>query len=186
MNKEHYELTGWGLTHININPDFTVLDVGCGGAKTVNPLAAHVPYGKVYGVDYSPDMVAYARKLNRKYIEQGKAEIVIGQADRTGFPDGAFDLVTAVETYYFWPSLPDAFSEILRVLKPAGRLLMINEMVKDGVYDVKKAALIEKVHVRLFALEEIQAMLKKAGFTTIEVFRKEDSAWNTVLAQKPV
>jgi uncharacterized SAM-dependent methyltransferase len=63
---------------------------------------------------------------------------------------------------------------------------MINEMVKDGVYDVKKAALIEKVHVRLFALEEIQAMLKKAGFTTIEVFRKEDSAWNTVLAQKPV
>jgi ubiquinone/menaquinone biosynthesis C-methylase UbiE len=159
--------------------------VGCGGGKTVNRLADLVPDGKVYGVDHSPDMVAYAQKVNRKYIEQGKVEIVEGQADRTGFPDGAFDLVTAVETYYFWPILPDAFREILRVLKPAGRLLMINEMIKDGYYDVKKAALIDKVHVRLFALEDIKDMLEKAGFVSVTVSRKDQSAWNAIVAQKP-
>jgi len=185
MNREHYELTSWGLTHVAINPDFKILDVGCGGGKTVNRLVELAPNGKVYGVDYSPDIVAYASKLNKQDIEQGKVEIAEGQADRTGFPSGIFDLVTAVETYYFWPSLPDAFREILRVLKPCGKLLMINEMVKDGCYDKEKAALIEKVHVHLFTLEEIRIMLQSVGFTNIGIFRKENSAWNAVLAQKP-
>lgn len=185
MNREHYELTSWGLTHVAIDPDFKILDVGCGGGKTVNRIAELVPDGKVYGVDCSPDMVAYASRLNKQYIEQGKVEIAEGQADRTGFQSGTFDLVTAVETYYFWPSLPDAFREILRVLKPCGKLLMINEMVKDGCYDKEKAALIEKVHVHLFTLEEIRIMLQSAGFTNIGIFRKENSAWNAVLAQKP-
>jgi ubiquinone/menaquinone biosynthesis C-methylase UbiE len=185
MNREHYELTSWGLAYVTINPNFTILDLGCGGGKTINRLAELVPNGKVYGIDHSPDMVAYAQKLNKTYIEQGKVEIAEGQADQTGFPSGTFDLVTAVETYYFWPNLPDAFKEILRVLKPTGRLLMINEMIKDGHYDVEKASLIEKVHVRLFTIEDIREMLDKAGFISVTISRKDQSAWNAIVAQKP-
>jgi len=49
--------------------------------------------------------------------------------DKTGFRDNFFDLVTAIETYYFWSSLPDAFKEIQRILKADGNFLMINEMI---------------------------------------------------------
>jgi Methylase involved in ubiquinone/menaquinone biosynthesis len=185
MNKSHYELTTWGLTHVTINTDFTVLDVGVGGGKTVNRLAQQVPDGKVYGIDYSPDMVVYAKKLNKKLVEEGKVEIVEGSVDKTGFPDGAFDLVTAIETYYFWPSLPSAFQEIKRILKPNGKLLMINELVKDGVDDVKQAKIIAKTHVHLVPLDEIRCMLQAAGFLNVEVFRKEQSPWNAIVAQKP-
>jgi SAM-dependent methyltransferase len=185
MNKSHKSLTTWGLTHVTIDPDFTVLDAGCGGGKTVNRLAALVPDGKVYGIDYSPDMVAFTKKLNKKYIEEGKVEVVEGKVDKTGFPDGAFDLVTAVETYYFWPSLPDAFQEIKRILKPSGKLLMVNELIKDGIYDVDQAELIRKVHVQLYPLGEIRDLLEAAGFVSVKVSVKEKMPWNAIVAQKP-
>ena len=183
MNKEHYELTSWGLAHVTIKPDFTVLDVGCGGGKTVNRLTELVPQGKVYGIDYSPDMVEYAQKVNKKYVENGKVELREASVDNTGFPTDMFDLVTACETYYFWPSLLAAFKEIKRILKPNGRFLMINEMIKDGVYDVRDAEIIQKTHLHLFRLEEITAMLKTTGFVA-DVFRKDGSPWNAVVATK--
>ena len=185
MNRGHKPLTTWGLTHVTIQPDLVILDVGCGGGGTINRLAEMTPQGKVFGVDYSADMVEYAKKLNQKLVEQGRVEIVEGSADKTGLPDSFFDLVTACETYYFWPSLPDAFNEILRVLKPNGSFLMISEMIKDGICDVKRAGLIEKTHVQLVRLDEIVGMLRAAGFVEVEVDRKPDSAWNTVAAKKP-
>jgi SAM-dependent methyltransferase len=184
MNKGHYELTTWGLTHITIKPNFTILDIGFGGGKTINRLAERVPEGKVYGIDYSPDMVEYAQKVNKKYVENGKVELHESSADNTGFPANTFDLVTACETYYFWPNLPAAFQEIKRILKPNERFLMINEMIKDGVYDVKDAEIIQKTHLHLFPLEEIKAMLESAGFAAVEVFRKDGSPWNVFVATK--
>jgi ubiquinone/menaquinone biosynthesis C-methylase UbiE len=128
-------------------------------------------------------MVEYAQKVNKKYVENGKVELREASVDNTGFPTDMFDLVTACETYYFWPSLPAAFQEIKRVLKPNGRLLMINEMIKDGVNDVKDAEIIQKTHLHLFRLEQITGMLKTTGFVA-DVFRKDGSPWNAVVATK--
>jgi len=185
MNEHHYQLTSWGLSHVKIPQASVILDVGVGGGRTVGKLANLAVDGRVFGIDYSNDMVEYSKSQNRRLVVEGKINLLQGVVQNLSFPNGFFDLVTAVETYYFWPSLPDAFREILRVLKPCGKLLMINEMVKDGCYDKEKAALIEKVHVHLFTLEEIRIMLQSAGFTNIGIFRKENSAWNAVLAQKP-
>jgi SAM-dependent methyltransferase len=185
MNKSHEALTGWGLTHVTTEPDYIVLDVGCGGGKTVNRLAALVTDGKVYGIDHSPDMVGFTKKLNKKYVEEGKVEVTEAQVDKTGFKAGTFDLVTAVETYYFWPSLPAAFQEIKRILKPGGKLLMVNELIMDGIYDVDQAELIRKTHVRLYPLGEIRQMLEAAGFVSVKVSVKEKMPWNAVVAEKP-
>ncbi len=185
MNKGHKPLTLWGLTHVNIEPDYVILDVGCGGGKTVNRLAQRAPLGKVFGIDYSPDMVEYSKKVNKKLVAENRVEIVEGSVDKMGFPDGFFDLVTAVETYYFWPIFSDALREIRRVLKPSGKLLLVNEMVKDGVYEVKYAKTIEQTHVRLIPLEEIKNTALRVGFADVQVFTKAGSPWNAVLAEKP-
>jgi len=185
MNKDHEALTTWGLTHLTIASDYLILDVGCGGGKTINRLAQQATQGKVFGIDYSPDMVEYAKEVNKKFIAENKVEILEASVEKTGFPSDFFNLVTACETYYFWSSLPDAFTEIKRILRSNGKFLMINEMVKDGVYEVKHAKLIEKAHVHLVTLEEISNRLQSAGFVDVKVFRKEGSAWNAVVAQKP-
>jgi SAM-dependent methyltransferase len=129
-------------------------------------------------------MVKYSRKMNKKLITENHVEIHEGSVEKTGFPDNFFDLVTAIETYYFWPSLPAALREIKRVLKPSGRLLLVNEMVKDGVYDVENAEMIEKSQVRLVPLEEIRQIIESVGFSNVQVFTKAESPWNAVLAQK--
>ena len=184
MNKGHEALTLWGLTHVNIEPDYVILDVGCGGGKTISRLAQKAPLGKVFGIDYSADMVAYSRKVNKKLIAENRAEIREGSVEKTGFPDNFFDLVTAIETYYFWPSLPNALREIKRVLKFGGQLLLVNEMVKDGVYDVENAEIIEKTQVCLVPLEEIRNILQSVGFVDVQIFTKAESPWNAVLARK--
>jgi ubiquinone/menaquinone biosynthesis C-methylase UbiE len=102
-----------------------------------------------------------------------------------GFQEDFFDLVTAIETYYFWPDLQAAFREIKRILKPERNLLMINEMVKDGVYEVENADIIAKTHAHLIPLHEIQVILNSVGFINVKVFTKTKSPWNAILAQKP-
>jgi ubiquinone/menaquinone biosynthesis C-methylase UbiE len=184
MNQEHKALTSWGLKHVDIGSDFVILDVGCGGGKTVSRLAQRTIHGKVFGIDYSPDMVQYSKEVNKKFLAQNRAEIVEASVEKMIFPDNSFDLVTAIETYYFWSSLPDAFQEIKRVLKPEGTLLMVNEMVKDGMYEVKHAKLIKKTHVHLVQLDEIKNVLQSVGFVNVKIFTKRKSPWNAILAQK--
>ncbi len=184
MNRNHKPLTLWGLSNVVIAPDYVILDVGCGGGKTVNRLAQRTSQGKVFGIDYSADMVKYSKKVNKQLIAQNRVEIIESSVEKTGFPDNFFDLVTAVETYYFWPNLPVAMSEIRRVLKPDGKLLIVSEMVKDGVYDVEHAKMIEQTHVQLLPLEEIRNILQSVGFVDFQVITKTDSPWNALIAQK--
>ncbi len=184
MNRGHSALSTWGLKKARIEPDFVVLDVGCGGGKTISRLAREAFQGKVFGIDHSVDMVEYSREMNRRLIAQKRVEILAGSVQRMGFPKDFFDLVTAIETYYFWPDLQEAFREIKRVLKPERNLLMINEMVKDGVYELENADMIAKAHVRLIPLQEIQIMLHSLGFANVKVFTKAKSPWNAILAQK--
>ena len=185
MNQRHSELTSWGLNKVKINPNFVVLDVGCGGGKTVGKLAELAFQGKVFGVDHSQDMVEFSRKVNKELIAQGRVAIVEGSVEKMSFPDDSFELVTAIETYFFWSSLSDAFREIKRVLKTKGNLLLINEMIKDGVYEVENAEIITKTQVCLVSLKEIWKVLESVGFANIEIFTKSGSPWNAVLAQKP-
>jgi ubiquinone/menaquinone biosynthesis C-methylase UbiE len=185
MNQEHKALTTWGLKHVKISSDAAILDAGCGGGKTISRLARRAIHGKVFGIDYSADMVQYSKEVNKKLLAQNRIEIVEAKVEKMAFPDNSFDLVTAFETYYFWPSLLDAFQEIRRVLKPEGKLLLVNEMVKDGVYEVKHAKLIEKTHVRLVPLDDLRNTLQSVGFVNIQVFTKAKSPWNAILAQKP-
>ena len=53
------------------------------------------------------------------------------------FADDWFDAVTAFETVYFWPDLPQCFREVCRVLKPGGTFLICNESSGDTDKDEK-------------------------------------------------
>lgn len=183
MNRGHKQLTLWGLAHVKIQPDYVILDVGCGGGKTVNQLAQTAFLGKVFGVDYSADMVEYSKKVNRKLISKDRVEIIEGSVEEMAFSDDFFDLAIAIETYYFWPSFSDALREIRRVLKHDGNLLFVNEMVKDGEYEVKHAKTIKKTHAHLIPLDKIKDTLRTFGFIDVQVFTKADSPWNAILAK---
>ena len=183
MNQQHDALSNWGLSHIQIKPDFVVLDVGCGGGKTIGKLARQASQGLVVGIDYSKDMVKYSKEQNQQLDKEGRIGLAQASVEKLCFPDDFFDLVTAIETYYFWPNVQTAFKEIRRVLKPRGKLLIVSEMVKDGKYEVENAETVAKTSVRLLSLMEIENLLASANFD-VKVSKKSDSVWNTVIATK--
>jgi SAM-dependent methyltransferase len=130
MNRRHSGVTAWGLGHVKIGECDTILDVGCGGGRTVQRLAAMASRGRVHGVDYAKTSVAASRKLNLAAIQSGQVEVQQASVSSLPFRDGTFDLVTAVETHYYWPDKIGSMREIFRILKPGGRLLIIAEVYR--------------------------------------------------------
>jgi len=54
MNRRHSKLTDWGLGHLSVRETDTILDVGCGGGRTIAKLADLARRGTVHGIDYAP------------------------------------------------------------------------------------------------------------------------------------
>jgi hypothetical protein len=83
MNVSHAAVTQWGLSHVAVGEDLTILDVGCGGGRTVDRLASIATRGKVYGVDYSEASVATARETNeRAVLKRGGRFLIIAETYR--------------------------------------------------------------------------------------------------------
>ena len=89
----------------------------------MSKLAAIATQGKVYGIDHSKESVAIAMRTNKQWIDIARVEIREASVSRLPFSEGAFDVITAVETHFWWPALPTDMREVLRVLKPGGRLI---------------------------------------------------------------
>src|SRR5579863_5289576 len=98
MNSRHSKVTDWGLSHALIGKQHIILDVGCGGGQTVSKLAAIAAQGKVYGIDHSAESVAMAMRTNQQWIDIARVEVREASVSRLPFLDGAFDVITAVET----------------------------------------------------------------------------------------
>src|SRR3954462_7199007 len=113
MNSRHSKVTDWGLSHISIAQNDTILDVGCGGGRTVSKLAI-ATQGKVYGVDFSRESVAFANRINKQWIDAGRVEIREASVSQLPFSENKFGVVTAVETHFWWPDLPSDMREVLR------------------------------------------------------------------------
>ena len=184
MNKGHSDLTDWALHHAEIENGFRVLDVGCGGGRTVEKLCAAVGSGKVFGVDYSALCVEKSKKLNYKNVLCGKAEILEASVSDLPFADGSFDLVTAVETYYFWPDKLGDLKEVLRVLRPGGTVLLVFEMVRDSSEPDRWKAVEERLNIRAVEREEVVALLHRAGYVNISPDTKCETGWLCITAEK--
>jgi len=91
------------------------MDVGCGGGRSVSNAAAIATQGKIYGIDRSRESVAMAIRTNKRWIE-ARVEVREASVSRP-FSDGAFDVVTAVETHFWGPVLRTDLREVLGVLK---------------------------------------------------------------------
>jgi ubiquinone/menaquinone biosynthesis C-methylase UbiE len=187
MNSRHSKVTDWGLSHVSVKEADTILDVGCGGGKTVGKLAAFAKQGKVYGVDHSDVCVAMARKLNEGAINTGRVEIREGSVSALPFEADTFSLVTAVETHFWWSDLPVGVAEIRRVLKPGGSLVIIAEIYKGAATITAK--LVEKqaprTGMKVLTPDEHRNLLTGAGYSDVEVIEEASKGWICAMGAKP-
>jgi ubiquinone/menaquinone biosynthesis C-methylase UbiE len=188
MNASHSKLTDWGLSHISIGNDWTILDVGCGGGRTVSKLAVIATQGKVYGVDYSDESVSATKRMNARWIDLGRVEVGHASVSQLPFPHNMFDLVTAVETHFWWPNLGSDMREVFRVVKPGGTLILIAEIYKGANTAVAKVAekYASQTGMTLLSVDEHRELLIGAGYSKVEVVEKRDKGWICAVGRKPM
>lgn len=160
MNKGHEKLAKWGRSYINIDKDYTVLDLGCGGGRNIEYFLTKA--SKVYGLDHSNTSVKMASEINKKAIDTGRCQILVGDVKNLPFQDESIDIVTAFETIYFWNDLEECFKEIYRVLKKEGQFLICNEVSSKERRDVKK--LLNIISFEIYNPEDLTKMLRELGF----------------------
>ncbi len=184
MNLSHSSLTDWGLQHVTVGKRFTILDVGCGGGRTIQKLAAHATEGAVYGVDYAKGSVVASRAKNASAIQAGRVAIAQGTVSKLPFADGSFDLVTAVETQYYWPDLPRDMQEILRVLKPGGTLIILAESYKKSNTNNLLHPVMKVLSAAYLSVEEQRDLFLTAGFQDVETFEERRRGWMCAVGKK--
>ncbi|MDZ5609247.1 class I SAM-dependent methyltransferase [Bacillus pseudomycoides] len=162
MNTAHTRLTNWALQKINIRKDAVILDIGCGGGKTIHTLSKMTPAGKIYGIDYSEKAVENSIKSNIKDVKNGKVMIHRASVSSIPFDDNFFDLITAFQTHYFWPNLEHDIKEVFRVLKPNGSFMIVAEIFKINY------------HMQQFkTTEELVTLFTKTGFQHIKYYEEK-------------
>ena len=171
-------VTNWGLGLISFRDAWTMLDIGCGGGATLKRLIKKSDNAKVYGIDISEESVAKARKVNADLLDK-QVFVCQGSAEKLPYDDGKFDLVTAVETVYFWPNLPNCLQEVHRVLKQGGKFTILVEVVEgDSIW----TRVVEGMTA--YSPEQLKKMLDDAGFVNTEIHRKRPS-YAAILGVKP-
>jgi SAM-dependent methyltransferase len=183
MNQSHDGLTDWGLEHVALGNAVSVLDVGCGGGRTIQKLAAAVPGGRVHGVDYSIGSVEMSRSLNAGLVASGRVDVQQASVSKLPFADGSFDLVTAVETHYYWPDLAADAREVWRVMKPGGAFLVVAEAYK-GRYGFLFQLAMLPLRAKLMSADEHRAWLESAGFVDVQVSEARGRGWICVTGRR--
>lgn len=149
-----------------LQPGDVVLDVGCGTGTFAIAAARRVgPSGSVHGIDASPEMIARARK------KAGKASVDVdfrnAVVEALPYPDGNFDVVMSTLMLHHLPrkARQECAREIRRVLKPGGRVLVVD----FGTTPRGKKSLIGHFHRHGHVdLRDIVDVLNDAGLSVIE------------------
>ena len=125
-----------------IRPGQRVLDVACGTGVLACAAAARVgATGSVTGLDANAEMVAVARRKRPDLAWR------VGHAEALPFPDASFDAVVSQFGLMFFQDRRAALREMMRVLRPGGRLVVA---VCDGLAHSPGYAVLAELLQRLF------------------------------------
>jgi SAM-dependent methyltransferase len=186
MNISHYQMTDWGLNHLSIGKQDTILDIGCGGGGTIHKLAKKATNGKVYGVDFSNESVVVSRITNKQLLQMGRVEIQQSSVSRLPFSDNMFDLVTAVNTHNYWPDLVTDMQEIFRVLKPRGKVIIIGSVYEGGKYNKRNQKYAELIEIAFPSVNELREIFMRAGYSEVQMFEENNRSWMCGIGRKPL
>ena len=167
---------GAPLEHLDLKAGETVVDLGSGAGIDALIAARKVgPEGRVIGVDMTPEMIAAARR-NAASAGARQVEFREGRLERLPLDDASVDAVTSNCVINLVPDKSRVFSEISRILRPGGRLV-VSDVLLDG-------QLPEAIRTNVLAYvgcvagaelrEKYFDLLEEAGFGEVEVLKDVD------------
>ena len=184
MNRSHAPLSKWALGFLNFKNDDVILDIGCGGGATLKLINEYNPQAKLYGVDYSDTSIQESVIHNRELVDRGMLEIIKADVSKLPFDDNTFSKIITVESFYFWPNQKENLKEVLRVLKPHGHLLVVNDVYDTGSLTEKELENVKKYNLKIRTEQEYQELFHQAGFKDIRTHKMDGEDWMVIDGQK--
>jgi len=167
---------GAPLEHLELQTGETVVDLGSGAGIDALIAARQVgPDGKVIGVDMTPEMLAAARR-NAEAAGAEQVDFREGRLEDLPVDDATVDALTSNCVINLVPDKALVFTEIARVLRPGGRLV-VSDIVLDG--DLP-GAIRESVLAYVGCVagaerrERYFEMLSQAGLGEVEILKDVD------------
>ena len=101
-----------------------ILEIGFGGGALLMQIAANLQAGRIDGVEISDEMlISLQRRIDRQGIDS-KVRLQRASVESLPFENARFDYVCSAHTIYFWPELNGAMTEISRVTRSGGVLVL--------------------------------------------------------------
>ncbi len=144
-----------------------LLDVGCGTGVFLSRVRAALPRVEAYGVDLVSEMLQQGKPRWR--LHHAHVLPVQGDSERLPFPEGSFDVVTCSNSFHHYPRQDRAVREMRRVLRPGGRLMIVDGY-RDSlwgwfIFDVCVAAVEGQVHHA--SARRLRELMTEAGLGAI-------------------
>lgn len=182
MTRTNREAIDWTVGLLDIQPSDHVLEVGFGPGLAIEQVARLSSSGRVVGIDFSKEMVKQASVRNAAAIAAGRVELKYGDASALPLGKDSFDKVFAINVIYFWENPIATLTEMRRVMKVGGRLVL---------YMVSKEDLAKMKSTRTgvfttYTNEQAVQWLTQAGFNRVQFKTKAEKARTgvCVLAEK--
>src|SRR5258706_4543484 len=120
-----------------------VLDIGSGPGLLANEMAALVgPNGRACGIDISEDMLAMSRK---RCADKPSTKFKKSDATNLPYPHARFDAAVSTQVYEYVSDIPQALAELYRVIRPGGRVVVLDTDYDSLVIYTESQARMERV-----------------------------------------
>ena len=180
MNLGHSPVARWGLRFLELTLDAIGAGLRLRRRSEHQETSEKMPGGYREGHRLFARQRGESKKVNEAAIAEGRCTVLQGSVANMIFAGDWFDAVTAFETVYFWPDLPQCFREVYRVLKPGGTFLICNESSGDTDKDKKWTEIIGGMTI--YKDVELKAYLEQAGFHDVQIHKKK--SWLCITARK--
>lgn len=152
-----------------VKPGDCVLEVGCGtGTLTLAAKRQAGPSGQVFGIDVIPGMI----ELSQRKAAQAHEDVTfqLGSMDDIPFPANQFDVVMCSFMIFHMSEevRRKGMAEIYRVLKPQGRLLVVDLALPTRPFQRKIAQMLLGYMLQ-HDLQELRPLMETSGFSDVEI-----------------
>ncbi|MED1863742.1 class I SAM-dependent methyltransferase [Fictibacillus nanhaiensis] len=132
MVRQHKPETEWTIGQLELQEQDKVLELGCGAGYAIQMITGTYRVQEIVGLDLSSTAIRSAAARNKKEINNKRAKLVQANFNKLPFSNDMFTKLYTIQTIYFWSEVNTIISEIYRVLKPGGLVVITFSNGKDN------------------------------------------------------